>query len=400
MSGAQRGQSSAPQEIITDSAGLARLCERLAAAGQFAFDTEFVGEDSYEPQICLVQIATDEFTALVDPLSGLSIDPIWKLLADPRLRVLVHAGSEDLTHCYRQSGEPPANVIDLQIGAGLLGWGYPISLSRLVMLTTGAKLHKSQTLTDWRRRPLAPEQIVYAREDVQYLPAAYAQMTELLCQRGREPWLVEECAAMCDVGNFAAKSVKKLRRLRGAASLSPAELLIVDALLGAREQIARRLNRPARVVLRDHLLVEIARRGWHEPARLRTLRGMNLSNADLRTLALAVEAAKKTTPGPPAAAAEEEHLTPEEEVVVMLITALLRDIAHRSGLSYSLLATRQDIGQAARYFQAGEDGRPRPTLLSGWRGEAVGALLTRVFAGQARIRIGRKANRLHLDVED
>src|ERR1043166_171828 len=160
----------------------------IRQAGRFAFDTEFVGEDRYKPELCLIQIATETTQILIDPLAGLDCRSFWELVADPSAEKIVHAGSEDLAICSQQIGRPAANVFDVQIAAGLIGLGYPTSLARLTRVMTGEKLHKSQTLTDWRARPLSDEQIDYALEDVIHLPAIFAAATRKLESLGRASW--------------------------------------------------------------------------------------------------------------------------------------------------------------------------------------------------------------------
>src|ERR1051325_3360810 len=103
---------------------------KIRQAGRFAFDTEFVGEDRYKPELCLIQIATETTQILIDPLAGLDCRSFWELVADPSVEKIVHAGSEDLAICSQQIGRQAANVLDVQIAAGLIGLGYPTSLGR------------------------------------------------------------------------------------------------------------------------------------------------------------------------------------------------------------------------------------------------------------------------------
>lgn len=388
----------ANDRVITSQTGLSDLCGRLEQVKCFAFDTEFVGEDSYQPQVCLIQVATDSFQAIVDPLAGLDVHPFWELVADPALQTLVHAGSEDLALCWKTLGRPPAAVIDLQVAAGFMGQGYPTSLSRLVRETLGVKLHKSQTLTDWRRRPLNDEQLAYAVEDVIHLPEMYRQIRKHLEPKSRWPWVVEECAAMCDPAIFKAAGPRQLRRLKGLSSLRRDELAIADALLEERESLAARHNRPARTLLRDHLLVELARRGWTDPARMRMLRGMNLSKADLDRLAAAITRAKASPPEQWPEVPDEEY-NRDEDAIVTLVGAVLRDYCQRRGVAYSLLANKDDLRACVHSHLDSNDGHEPIALRTGWRGEFVGTLLDRLLKGQAAIRIAYEGIKPRLTIE-
>src|SRR5919201_6479399 len=161
------------EKIITTPVALAGCCEFLATQTHFGFDTEFVGEDSYHPRLCLVQVATPEELALIDPLTAGPLDAFWKLVTDPARVVVVHAGREEVRLCRLWTGQAPGNLFDLQIAAGLAGWPYPLGHGTLVGQVLGVRLAKGETLTEWRHRPLTPEQVRYAFDDVRYLLPAW-----------------------------------------------------------------------------------------------------------------------------------------------------------------------------------------------------------------------------------
>jgi ribonuclease D len=369
----------------------------LRAAGRFGFDTEFVGEDAYRPEVCLVQVAFEERQALIDPLSGLDTRPFWQLVADPAVQKIVHAGSEDLALCRHEIGQPAANVIDLQVAAGLVGLGYPASLSRLARSSIGAKLHKSQTLTDWRRRPLSEEQIDYAVQDVMHLPAMHRVIHEKLEALGRVAWATEECAGLCAAAAAKPTHHTDIRRLRGAGSLGASEAAIAEALLDERDKLARELDRPARAVLRDHLLVELARRGWTDPGRIRSLRGLNLSAASLKRVAAVVEAAKGRAPSSPVKPGVEGD-TQEEEVLLSLLTAVLREHCNQQQISYTLLAAKEDLRQVVRRRTRDDGAAAAARLMTGWRGQSVGDLIERVMSGRARLRVVASGRKYRLEI--
>jgi ribonuclease D len=385
-------------QVVREQADLEAACARLAEAGRLAFDTEFVGEDYYEAEICLIQAATDSFCVLVDPLAGVDVGPFWRLIGEGPVEVILHAGSEDLSICWKQTGKLPGQVVDLQIGAGLIGLGYPISLSRLISQTTGAKMHKTQTLTDWRRRPLSAEQVRYAVEDVVHLPKAACVLRDRLEELGRSEWLREECASMCRGIASTAGGEGRLRRLRGGSSLKGVELAVAEALLEERDKLAREYDRPPRAVLKDHLVIEIARCRWTEAARLRTLRGVNLSNTALRRLGAVIQSAKELPPEKwPTRLSEDEH--PDDEVLTALTSSVLRDFCSRGRLSFSLLANKRDIRDFIRSYTAPEEPQGASRLIQGWRKEAVGELLGQLMAGERGVRVRREGKAYRLAVE-
>ena len=164
------------EQIVTQPEDLAEVCAHVAASRQFGFDTEFVGEDSYHPRLCLVQVATDERLFLLDPLSCGPLDAFWNLVVDPARTVVVHAGREEVRLCRLWTGQTPGNLFDLQLAAGLVGLTYPLGHGPLVGQLLGVRLSKRETRTEWRRRPLTPEQIRYAFDDVRWLLPAWAKL--------------------------------------------------------------------------------------------------------------------------------------------------------------------------------------------------------------------------------
>lgn len=392
------GVSNTPYTLITRDGELNALCARLAKAESFAFDTEFVGEDQYEPEICLVQVATDEECALIDPQSGVDLTDFWQLIGDANICKVVHAGSEDIAICRRLGRCDPRNVFDLQIAAGMIGLGYPASLAKLAKAVAGVAMHKSQTLTNWRKRPLTAEQLDYAAADVAYLPRMHATICQRLRSRKREEWAIEESQRMCANAVRIVEPDDQRRRLKGAGSLSRRELAVVDALLAERDAIARERNRPPRTVLKDFLVIELARRGWTEPSKLATLRGMSLPQALLRRLGSAIERARNTPPeNHPPALPSREH-SEEEEIILSLLTGILRDHCRQNALAYSLLTTRNDLKDYARSVITGAG--PTPVQLrTGWRHKAVGKLLDALLSGRSTVRIRPENGEFHVHIE-
>jgi ribonuclease D len=375
-------------EVVTEAAHLEAICAQLRQAGRFAFDTEFIKEDRFEPVVCLIQVATEDRVALVDPLADkLDITPLWRLLADPDVDVIVHAGAEDLGLCYRYAGALPARLFDVQIAAGLVGHDYPLSLARLVRGVLGVRLHKSQTLSDWQLRPLSPTQQRYAVEDVAYLPAIARMLEERLAKLSRREWATEEFARLARAAEHQTDDAATLARIKGSGSLDARGLAIMRELIAERNSLAERLNRPPRGVLKDHLLVEIARRGWNRPQDIRSLRGISLNDRSIRQL---VDAVQKGLALPPDQCPVPDELveeTPEESVVIALATAVLRGWCLQHHLAYPLLTNKQDIRSAVLAHVRGESPSQIPPLMTGWRCQVLGPLLDRVLSGSCAVRL-------------
>ena len=262
------------EQIISQPEELAACCEHLAAVRRFGFDTEFVGEDTYHPHLCLVQVATDEHLFLIDPLTVGPLDRFWQQVVSPDNLVIVHAGREEVRLCRLFAGQPPINLFDVQIAAALVGMVYPLGHAALVHQLLGVQLAKAETLTEWRTRPLTRRQIRYAFDDVRYLLPLWQKESAELEALGRSDWAREEFERLKAATVPVDAESEKWRKLRGLGSLDRRRLAVVQALFLWREETAARTNRPSRSIVRDDLLVEIARRNPKTKEDLQVVRGL------------------------------------------------------------------------------------------------------------------------------
>src|SRR5262249_34900150 len=249
-----------PEYIVTDPGGVRACCDDVAASPHVGFDTEFVGEDTYVPDLCLIQVATPNARYVLDPYDCGPLDEFWNLMGDRRRVVVVHAGREEVRICNGAIGRPPGNLFDVQIAAGLLGLGYPLGYGPLIQAVLRKRLHKGATLTDWRKRPLSQEQIHYAFDDVRDLLAGWERMDAELTKLGRTEWAREEFDSFVRRSLMDGGEVERWRRLKGVANLDARRLAVVREVYRWREEAAAKRNRPARTVLRDDLVVEVAKR--------------------------------------------------------------------------------------------------------------------------------------------
>ncbi|MEM9659846.1 MAG: HRDC domain-containing protein, partial [Planctomycetota bacterium] len=251
---------------------LAELLEDLQDAGQIGVDTEFVSEDTFHPELCLIQIATRDKMAVVDP-QLVDVRPFWRLLADHDETVIFHAGREELNFMLRAVGAAPQRLFDVQIGAGFCGNEYPAAYNSVVSRLLGHKPLKGEQRTDWRRRPLSDSQIRYALEDVRYLLPLYDRLSSLLQERGRLSWFHEEMSAW-RASVLSAQDRKDWRRVSGIGKINAQGLAVVRELWQWRQQQAERLNQPVKRILRDDLIVELAKRRTDRPDQILAIRGL------------------------------------------------------------------------------------------------------------------------------
>jgi ribonuclease D len=376
---------SLPEYIVTDPDGVRACCDDVAASPHVGFDTEFVGEDTYVPDLCLVQVATPNALYVLDPFDCGPLGEFWNLIADPARVVVVHAGREEVRICNGAIGRPPGNLFDVQIAAGLLGLGYPLGYGPLVQSVLRKRLQKGETLTDWRRRPLSQDQIRYAFDDVRDLLGLWKKLEAKLAKLGRTDWAKEEFAAFIRRSLMEGSEIERWRKLKGVSNLDARRLAVLREVYLWREESAAKRNRPARTVLRDDLLVEIAKRAPKKEEEITSLRGVG--RVDLPGLMDAIDRARRLPEGDWPAEAERENDPHAVTLVASLLTVVLADWCAREGLTTPLVATSADVRRLVRATASGEPPPGDSQLTIGWRKEHVLPVLLEVLEGRRALRI-------------
>jgi ribonuclease D len=374
------------EQIISTPHDLVDCVTYLAGCQAIGFDTEFVGELTYHPQLCLVQVAAPEALFLIDPLSAGPLDAFWELLHDPARVVVVHAGREEVRLCRLWSGQEPANLFDLQLAAGLAGLPYPLGHGALVQQVLGTRLAKAETLTEWRRRPLTPEQVRYAFDDVRYALRAWEKLTARLSRMGRLDWAREEFARLAQLAGPEDPAVEeRWRKLKGIGSLDRRRLAVVRALFEWREARAAQLNRPARTIVRDDLLVEIARRNPSRGRDLQVVRG--LGTRELDAIVAVVEQARQLPAEQWPRLTERIEDPPQLSLVANILIAVLGDVCARLRLAPGLVGSNNDVRTIVRARLAGEPLPADMPLTRGWRQRHILPELLAVLEGRRLVQI-------------
>jgi ribonuclease D len=380
--------SSDPPLIATEAA-LGELVAHIRAVGRVAFDTEFVSEETFEPVLCLVQVATTERLANIDPLAFPSgLGAFWEVVVDPAVEVVMHAAGEDLRICRLQTGKVPPRIFDVQIAAGLVGFGYPLSLGNLAQQTIGVSLFGGETRTDWRRRPLTAAQLRYAVDDVRYLLQIQDHLSEKLSVLGRVEWAEEEFRDFLDVIQNRDDETR-WRRLPGLHQLSRRGLEAARRLAEWRIEEARRINRPVRQILRDDLLVAIAKRLPTSRAELEALRDFNRPQLLSKSGELLARIAKaQAVPADQLPEHAERHEDgPGLTMVVNLLSATLAHCCSRNQAAVGLVGTTNDLKDLVRWHAQNRPEDRRPSLACGWRDAVCGETLLDVLSGRSALRV-------------
>ena len=262
--------------LITDSKRLAELCERLAQSPFVAVDTEFMRENTYYPDLCLIQLADANEAAAVDPKAeGLDMTPMLELLCNnEEILKVFHAGGQDIEIFFNLTGKTPHPMFDTQIAAMALGQGEQIGYSNLVDLWMGIQLDKGARFTDWSRRPLDKRQIDYAIADVTHLSVIFPMMLEKLKATGRGMWLNDEMERISDAANYRNDPEHAWQRIK-VQSRKPDVLGRLQAMAAWREKEAQRKNIPRGRIMKDETLADVAAHPPKTQADLARVRGLS-----------------------------------------------------------------------------------------------------------------------------
>lgn len=375
-------------EFIATERELQDFCAAAASARMIAFDTEFVSEDTYRPELCLVQVAADDHLAVIDPYPIPDLSPFWELLAGEGHITVVHAGREELRFSLAAIGRGPHNLFDVQIGAGLIGMEYPAAYSTLVSKLLGQTLPKGETRTDWRKRPLSQRQLEYAVHDVYYLERLSEILLTRLNELGRQSWLDDEMQAwQQQVQEF--EQGERWMRTSGIAGLNRRHLAIVRELWRWRDEEARRRNQPTKRILRDDLIVELAKRQTADPKRIRALRGMERGDIQkqMSRLTAAIETALKL-PDDELPSLDRRPVRSQLNVLGQFLATALGSICRSAGVAPSIVGTAQDVRDLiAHHLGLTDPDEESPLLAQGWRAEVVGKVIDDLISGKLTVSI-------------
>jgi ribonuclease D len=356
--------------LITKTDDLAKLVDRLSKHPFIAVDTEFMRENTYWPILCLLQVASSEEAAAIDPQADLDLSPILELMVENKevLKVF-HAGGQDLEIVHNLTGKVPNPLFDTQIAAMALGHGEQVGYSNLIESLLGHSLDKGARFTDWSRRPLDKRQIDYAIADVTHLATIFPRMVDRLRKNGRGAWLDEEMERLADPSSFAFDAQDAWKRLK-LPSRNPAVLGRLKALAAWRETEARSKNLPRGRIVKDDTLGELAIHPPKNQQELGQVRGLSSgwqSNDIGGRLMTALASAKPLEPHElPDREPRRPGLTKEGALVSDLLKLLLKIRAKEAGVAPRLIARADELEALAAGVRNGL------SILSGWRFEEFG----------------------------
>ncbi|QDT16291.1 ribonuclease D [Alienimonas californiensis] len=378
--------------LITDQAEFDDFCQRARDARLVAFDTEFVSESTFRPELCLMQFSAAGETVGVDPFELTDLTPWWDLMTDDRTTVIVHGGQAEVKFCLEATGQAPRRLVDVQLAEGLRSTSYPLGYDALVQRVLNVRAPKgSQTRTDWRRRPLSADQLSYALRDAEFLPKIWEIQRKDLQERGRTAWAAAEFVRF--VRSLAEDHRREPHeRLSGLSKLSRRDLAVAREVAIWRQAEAEEKNRPVRRILRDDLVIDIAKRQPETEEQLLAPRDMN--RGDIRRsaedLLAAIERGKAVSDDdlPERVRREGPDKNPDEHVLGQLLGIALSSLCNEHEVARTIAGTAKDLRELVRWHTAGRpEGVEVPLLATGWRKELCGQLLTDLLDGEIAMRV-------------
>jgi ribonuclease D len=370
-------------DLIATTEALAAACERLARHPVITVDTEFLRETTYYPLLCVIQMASDEEAVVVDALApGIDLKPFFTLMANEQVLKVFHAARQDIEIVWHRAGMLPHPIFDTQVAAMVLGYGDSIAYDALVEKITGHRPDKSHRFTDWSRRPLSTEQIVYAEADVTHLRDVFKALDADLKKRDRSEWVSEEMEILTSPRTYDNDPERAWERLKTRVR-KPKELGVLMEVAAWREREAQSRDVPRSRVLKDDAIGDIA---THAPTSQDKL-------AHLRSIPKGFERSKW---GADIVAAVERGLARDPQTLpkldkprgstagsatVELLKVLLRMTSERHHVAAKVIATIDDLEQIAANDAADV------AALHGWRRELFGEAALALKHGQLALAV-------------
>lgn len=354
-------------------------CREFAAQPYVAVDTEFMREQTFWPQLCLVQLAGPTAEAIVDPMAkGIDLAPFWALMGDTRTVKVFHAARQDIEIVYTEAGIMPAPVFDTQVAAMVCGFGESVSYVNLVKKVTGEDLDKSSRFTDWSRRPLSEKQLVYALGDVTHLRKIYEFLKAELEKSGRATWLDEDMAELTDPNTYETHPDDAWQRLKLRAK-NRRSLAVLMELAAWRERLAQAQNVPRGRILRDEALYDLSNQMPSSTEQLGELRTLSEGFARSARAREIVEAVKRGLERDPKTVPPINHgnqMTAEANATVELLKVLLKSAAARHRVAPRMIADTSELERLA------SETEPDVPAMRGWRRQLFGEDAQRLKRGE------------------
>ncbi len=315
--------------------GLATVAAALAAAPWVALDSESNSMFVYREQVCLLQINAGGAFFVIDPLAlgvvagqtpSAVLAPLRAELERIDRPLYLHGGEYDAACMRRDFGIAMGGVWDTQQAASLLGWpktGY----GSIVEALTGVVLGKAWATYDWATRPLHPEALAYAVDDVVYLPGIAETLKSAVAAADIEDEVAQANAVVAASEWNGGFDPGGMWRIRDANALGADGLRVLARLYAWRNAAAEAENLPAGRMVNNEVLLLVAR---HRPASLGELRKSRLKGFIVDRYGAALLEAIAQAPNDPAPLRREMlRMSPESQAREQRLKLWRREEAER-----------------------------------------------------------------------
>ena len=385
--------------IIDNTADLETLCLELKQQAFITVDSEFVREKSYYPKLCLLQIGWIDDAAIIDPLvPDLDFSAFFDILADEKILKVFHSGRQDIEIFYNMTGKIPTPVFDTQIAAMVCGFGPSVSYGTLVQMITKVDLDKSSRLTDWSRRPLEKKQLEYALRDVTFLIPCYQYLEQKLKEQGREHWIDEETAALCDENLYKPDPDNAWQKIRHSAH-SLSFLTMLKEVAAWRERRAMLRNTPRHSILKDDMLLNIVAAAPKTIEEMAKVRNINRDIARGKLGKEILDVLDHARQMPPDSNLRKMDRSKQVSIpgaagaLMEVLRLLLKIKSEQNGIVSYLVASEKNL----RDIACGTDDENNPAL-NGWRYELFGKYALAFRKGLATIRYDTINKEIVIDI--
>ncbi|MCR9213508.1 MAG: ribonuclease D [Proteobacteria bacterium] len=356
-------------QIITKTTDLASLVSRLREHPYVTIDTEFLRESTFWPILCLVQIASEDESAIIDPMAKeIDLGPLFELMGDETVLKVFHAGRQDLEIFFHLNGEVPKPIFDTQVAAMVCGFGESVGYDTVVSKVTGQAIDKSSRFTDWSRRPLSDRQLKYAEADVTHLRDVYKFLSNKLKETNREEWVLSEMEILRSPDTYFIPPENVWRRIKSRNN-QPKFLGILQAIAAWREDQAHKQDVPRNRIMRDEALLEIASNPPKTKESLSHVRGLGKKFAEGKMGHGLLEAVKKGVNLPPDQCPKlpkKEPLPKGAGPLMDLLKVLLKMRSEENEVAQKLICNTADLEKIAI------DSNADVPALKGWRHDVFG----------------------------
>ncbi|WP_336294598.1 ribonuclease D [Bartonella sp. CB169] len=367
-------------KLITQTTDLEIALNALRSSNFVTVDTEFIRKTTFWPQLCLIQLASQNVTILIDPIApDINLQPFFDLMLDKKIVKVFHAARQDIEIIYHLGGIIPFPLFDTQIAGSLCGFGDSISYDQLVQHCTGHQLDKSSRFTDWSHRPLSKKQLLYAISDVTYLRDVYLLLKKQLEENKRTHWMDDEIAILLAPKTYDIPEDEAWKKVKGKVKKTR-ELAVLQKIAAWREREARRHNIPRRHIMKDECLIEIATQQPKDESALKCLRGLNRNwyqSSITQTLIQAIHEGLETDLTTLPTLPKHNPLNDTSSAAIDLLKVLLKLIANENGIAPKIIATSSDLEKIANGCV-----KKNIPVMNGWRYEIFGQKAEQMLNGK------------------